>query len=182
MSWQQTSKQKSPVPLPIFFLRTGNLGHRVQIPQSGNFLEGGDAVSRFFNLALSLFHLCLRGIVNTLFSNALLYFILLWSKWQLRFTGYTFNLVNLSKIILLWCFNCGLILFWHFSIYMIMARNGSFLSDAKLTNQVIVNVDSVVEMVGWVGGVVQYANNKGEGGWGEEYSGFWLVHRRKLSA
>jgi hypothetical protein len=34
--------------LPIFFLPTGTPGHRIRFPQSGNFLEGGDAVSRFF--------------------------------------------------------------------------------------------------------------------------------------
>jgi hypothetical protein len=33
--------------LPIFFLPTGTPGHRIRFPQSGNFLEGGDAVSRF---------------------------------------------------------------------------------------------------------------------------------------
>ncbi len=48
MSWQPTSKQKSPVPLPIFFLKIGCPGHGVQFPQSFNFLEGGDAVSGFF--------------------------------------------------------------------------------------------------------------------------------------
>jgi hypothetical protein len=63
MSWQPTSKQKSPVPLPIFFLPIGCPGHGVQFPQSGNFLKGGDAVSGVFNMALSLLHLFLCGRV-----------------------------------------------------------------------------------------------------------------------
>jgi hypothetical protein len=48
-------------PLPIFFLPTGTPGHRVRFPKSGNFVEEGDAVSRFLNMSLSLLHLFICG-------------------------------------------------------------------------------------------------------------------------
>jgi hypothetical protein len=42
-----TTDFKTEVALSIFYLPTGNPGHGVLFPQSDNFLEEGDAVSRF---------------------------------------------------------------------------------------------------------------------------------------